>query len=50
MIKKITNIGSCSGLILDKTIKEISKIKMGDVVDIKCLKNKIIITKIEKDN
>ena len=48
MVKKITNIGSCAGLILDKTIKEISKIEMGDMVEIKCSKNKIVIIKIEK--
>ena len=48
MIKKITNIGNCAGLILDKTIKEISKIEMGDMVEIKCSKNKIVITKKEE--
>lgn len=47
MQKKITNIGSCAGFILDKTIKEISKIDMGDMVEIKCSKNKIVLTKIE---
>lgn len=48
MIKKITNIGNCAGLIIDKTIKEISKIQMGDMVEIKCSKNKIVITKKEE--
>lgn len=49
MVKKITNIGNCAGLIIDKTIKEMSGIQMGDMVEIKSTKNKIIITKINKE-
>lgn len=45
--KKITNLGCSSGLIIDKFMTLVSGIKTGDMVNIKCSKGKIIITKKE---
>lgn len=45
MEKKITSVGKCAGIILNKYMLEMSGMQIGDNVEITCSKNKIIIKK-----
>lgn len=45
MEKKITSVGKCAGIILNKLMLELSGMRLGDYVEITCSKNKIIIKK-----
>lgn len=43
--KKITSVGKCAGIILNKLMLELSGMQIGDYVEITCSKNKITIKK-----
>lgn len=46
--KKVVKLGNSAGIVVDSYMTFGSGIKVGDIVSIKCQKNKIIITKKEK--
>lgn len=48
MEKKLIKAGNCDAIIIDKTMKEISGIGSKELVEIKCGKNRITITKIQE--
>ena len=45
MDKKITNIGKCAGIILNKTLLALADMAIGETVEITCGKGEIIIKK-----
>ena len=47
--KKVVKLGNSAGIIVDSYMTFGSGIKIGDVVSIRCQKNKIIITKKERE-
>ena len=47
MKKKLVKAGNCDAVIIDKTMKEISGINSKELVEIKCGKNRITITKVK---
>lgn len=47
MQKQIRKLGNSTGIIVDRVMQEISNIRLGDNVEIKCSKNKIILTKVQ---
>ncbi len=50
MKKKLVKAGNCDAVIIDKTMKEISGINSKELVEIKCGKNRITITKVKEEN
>lgn len=47
IIRKINKNGNSRCLVLDKTIRILSEIDYNDLVEVKCSKNKIVLTKVE---
>ena len=45
--KKIRKVGNSSGVLLDSKILYKSELQIGDELEVKCSKNKIILTKKE---
>ena len=51
MAKKIKSMGGSAYILVDKVMSAISGLKIGDELDIKCTKGKIVITKaVENKN
>lgn len=50
MFKRLIRAGNCDAVIIDKTMKEISGINSKELVEIKCGKNRITITKVQEEN
>ena len=48
MAKKIKSMGGSAYILVDKVMSAISGFKIGDDLDIKCSKGKIVITKAEE--
>ena len=46
--KKVVKLGNSGGIVVDSYMTFGSGIKIGDTISIKCQKNKLIITKVEK--
>lgn len=49
MTKKIKSMGGSAYILVDKVMSAISGLKIGDELDIKCTKGKIVITKAEEN-
>lgn len=47
--KKVVKLGNSGGIVVDSYMTFGSGIKIGDTVEIKCQKNKLVITKIEEN-
>lgn len=48
MEKEVKAMGGSAFILIDKVMTILSDIKIGDIVEIKCSKNKIILIKKEK--
>ena len=47
IVKKLYKVGNSCCFVLDKTVKILTEMDLGDYVNVKCSKNKIVLTKIE---
>jgi antitoxin component of MazEF toxin-antitoxin module len=50
MAKKIKSMGGSAYILVDKVMSAISGLRIGDDLDIKCSKGKIVITKSQEEN
>jgi antitoxin component of MazEF toxin-antitoxin module len=48
IIKKIIRVGNGTGVLIDAKMLYKSDLRIGDQLEVKCSKNKIILTKKEK--